>query len=256
MLYARIFLQILDSSIAENWEARHVFEDLLKLADDGVVDMTRQAISRRTNVPLEIINKAISVLEAPDPASRDPEENGRRIIRLDENRDWGWQIVNWEKYDKIRSSADAREKNRLRVAKHRNKDKGQPSKQNQQKKSDQEAYVEADAALQACNGSLQAVTNHDVPLPGVTDQAHRTDADQTVQDSDVAAKWVASLKERSAYQGIDLNLEFKKMSNWCQANGKKLSQRRFVNWLNNVRQPQSRATKKNTTTFTTGEIAP
>ena len=119
MLYARIFVKILDSSIAENWQARHVFEDMLKLADDGILDVTRQAIARRTNVPLEIINEAITVLESPDPASRDPEDDGRRIVRLDETRDWGWRIVNWDKYDEIRSLSDQREKTRLRVANHR-----------------------------------------------------------------------------------------------------------------------------------------
>ena len=54
MLYARVFVKILDSSIAENWQARHVFEDMLKLADDGVLDVTRQALARRTNVPARL----------------------------------------------------------------------------------------------------------------------------------------------------------------------------------------------------------
>ena len=81
-----------------------MFEDLLKLAnEDGVVDMTRQAISRRTNVPLEIVTASISYLEAPDPGSRDKEEDGRRLVRLDDHRDWGWRIVNFLKYDSIRS---------------------------------------------------------------------------------------------------------------------------------------------------------
>ena len=114
-LYARIFLQILDSSIAEDFTTRHVFEDFLKLSEDGVVDMTRQSLSRRLNIPIETLNQSISKLENSDPNSRDVEFQGRRIERLDEHRDWGWRILNWEKYEKIRTRADVN----IRVSRHR-----------------------------------------------------------------------------------------------------------------------------------------
>lgn len=116
-LYARIFLQILDSSLADDWQTRHVFEDLLKLASsEGVVDMTHTAISRRTNVPLDIVERAISSLEAPDPISRDPQEGGRRIVRLDAHRTWGWRIVNFDRYEAIRKQQDVREAERIKKA--------------------------------------------------------------------------------------------------------------------------------------------
>lgn len=98
-MFAKVFAQILDSSLAENYQTRLVFEDLLKLADkDGVVDMTRESIARRTNVPLDIVKAGIDALEQPDPTSRTPDMNGKRIFRLDEHRDWGWRIVNFIKY--------------------------------------------------------------------------------------------------------------------------------------------------------------
>lgn len=116
-LFSRVFLQILDSSIAEDWVLRHVFEDFLKLADykTGVVDMTRPALSRRLNIPLDVLNEKINKLESEDVHSRDPENDGRRLERLDDHRDWGWRIINHEKYDKIRCAAD----NASRVQKHR-----------------------------------------------------------------------------------------------------------------------------------------
>lgn len=102
-MFAKVFAQIFDSSIAENYEHRHVFMDLLVLADsDGVIDMTPEAISRRTNVPLENVRNAIVALCAPDPASRTPEEEGRRLIPIDAHRSWGWQIVNYHHYRAIR----------------------------------------------------------------------------------------------------------------------------------------------------------
>lgn len=118
-LYSRVFLQILDSSIAEDFNVRHIFEDFLKLCDfkTGVVDMTRQALCRRLNVPSELLNSVIEKLEKPDPNSRDMEYEGRRIARLDEHRDWGWRILNWSKYDALRTRADVS----LRVSRHRAK---------------------------------------------------------------------------------------------------------------------------------------
>lgn len=98
-MFAKIFNSIFDSSIADDWKTRIVFQDLLVLADkDGIVDATPSAISRRTNLPLEIVTEAIPKLEAPDHTSRTPDHEGRRLLRLDAHRAWGWRIVNFTKY--------------------------------------------------------------------------------------------------------------------------------------------------------------
>jgi hypothetical protein len=95
-MFAKLFSQIFDSSIAEDCDVRHVFMDLLVLADpDGGVDMTIQAISRRINVPLDRVRHGIEQLCQPDPASRSKAEEGRRLVPLDSHRDWGWRIVNY-----------------------------------------------------------------------------------------------------------------------------------------------------------------
>ena len=97
-MFGKIFTQIFDSSLADDPPTRWVFMDLLVLADqNGVVDMTREAIARRTNVPLKTVTKAVEQLEAGDTRSRSSEFNGARIKRLDDHRDWGWVIVNYSK---------------------------------------------------------------------------------------------------------------------------------------------------------------
>ena len=83
---------------------------------NGVVDMTPEAISRRTNVPLEIVKHGIIELEKPDPRSRNPGHEGRRIVRLDNHRDWGWMICNYPHYRNLVSEEQRREKTRVRVA--------------------------------------------------------------------------------------------------------------------------------------------
>src|SRR5580692_4373522 len=102
-VFAKIFAQIFDSTIAKDYVVRHVFMDMLVLADrDGVVDMTVDAIARRTNVPQELVDHAIKELMNPDLKSRSKAESGARITPIDSGRDWGWQIVNYEHYRNIR----------------------------------------------------------------------------------------------------------------------------------------------------------
>lgn len=111
-MYGKIFQSMYDGSLASTgpWEALVTFQQMLVLCDsEGVVDMTREVIARRTTIPLEIISKGIAVLEQPDPDSRGEAEEGRRIVRLADNRDWGWQIVNHAHYRAIRSNDERRE---------------------------------------------------------------------------------------------------------------------------------------------------
>jgi hypothetical protein len=107
-MFAKIFYQIFDSTIAENWQHRHVFMDLLVLADvDGCVNKTASAIARQTNVPLEIVQAGIDALSAPDPDSQNKEHEGRRLIPIEEGRAWGWRIVSYQHYREMRD-AEAR----------------------------------------------------------------------------------------------------------------------------------------------------
>jgi hypothetical protein len=111
-MYAKIFAQIYDGTLASQgpWQALVTFQQLLILADEeGVVDMTPDAISRRTTLPLEIVQQGIDALSEPDPYSRTPDEGGRRIVLLDEARPWGWRIVNYMKYRQIKRQQDRRE---------------------------------------------------------------------------------------------------------------------------------------------------
>jgi hypothetical protein len=95
------------------WQALVTFQQLIILADkSGCVDMTAEAISRRTTIPLEIIETGLQELIKPDPKSRTPDEEGRRLVLLSDARDWGWRIVNYEHYRKIRSEEERREYHR------------------------------------------------------------------------------------------------------------------------------------------------
>ena len=119
-MYAKVFSQIFDSSIAENYRVRHVFEDLLKLCDrKGVVDMTIEAVARRTNVPIEEVRAGIDELMRPDAKSRSRDNDGRRLVPIDPERGWGWVIVSYERYRSIQDSEMLRDNWRRYQAKRR-----------------------------------------------------------------------------------------------------------------------------------------
>lgn len=115
IVYGKIFEQMYDGTLGTRgpWQALVTFQQMIVLADkEGVLDMTAEALARRTTIPLEIIRIGIAGLEATDPDSRTPDEDGRRIVRLSETRTWGWRIVNHAKYRAIRTAEERREYHR------------------------------------------------------------------------------------------------------------------------------------------------
>lgn len=124
-LYGKIFSSMYDGSLYGQWEAIVTFQQMIVLSDhEGFVDMTPQAMSARTSIPLDIIKKGIEILLQPDKYSRSPECDGRRIELVDVNRPWGWRIVNHATYRKMASSEEKRESDRLRIAAKREAERG------------------------------------------------------------------------------------------------------------------------------------
>jgi hypothetical protein len=119
-LYNKIFTKILDSSIwLESDQTRIVwFTFLASMDQDGFCQFAAPAnLARRANVDDEAAAIAIRVLESPDPHSSDPDNEGRRIERVN----GGWMVLNSSKYRDIVTAAESRNKTRERVAKWRKK---------------------------------------------------------------------------------------------------------------------------------------
>jgi hypothetical protein len=141
-MYAKIFAQMYDGSLCTHgtWEALVTFQQFLVLADqEGAVDMTAEAISRRTTIPMQIIRKGILELLKPDPHSRTPSEEGRRIVPLSPDRDWGWMVVNYKHYRALKRECDRREYHR----EYWHKRKTQQTQQTQPNQPIAEAEAEA-----------------------------------------------------------------------------------------------------------------
>jgi hypothetical protein len=124
-MFVKLFAQIFDSSIADNYALRHFFMDMLILADaDGFVDMTPTAIAARTRIPLAEVTAMLALLEQPDPESRTPDADGRRIERLDTHRSWGWRIINYASFRKIANNEQRKASQRERFQRWKSKQIG------------------------------------------------------------------------------------------------------------------------------------
>lgn len=127
-MYAKLFASLYQGTLRGCSDEILVFTNLLAhCGSDGVVDKHFRAISEETGLSIERVEAAIIVLESPDPESRSPAEEGRRIIKIDDHRSWGWRIVNHAKYRSIRSEEDRREQNRLAQQRWRDNKQNKPS---------------------------------------------------------------------------------------------------------------------------------
>jgi hypothetical protein len=148
-VYVKLFASIYQGTLRGNSHGLLVFTNLLAHSTaEGIADIHPRAIAEETGLTVDQVRAALDVLESPDYESRSPEEQGRRIVRTDEHRAWGWRIVNYVKYRNIKNEADRREQNRQAQARFRSKHASASGEQSKQRKPPS-AQEEADAEEEA-----------------------------------------------------------------------------------------------------------
>ena len=220
MGYTKLFSEIITSTIwAEPDETRIVWITMLALKDKwGIVGATVPGLAHMARVDVEVCRKAIEKFMGPDPDSRTPDYEGRRI----EVVEGGWRILNHEKYRRLMSADERRE---YLAQKQREFRARQQYVNNRKQESTVSTHSDADTEADAYK-DIGAVC----PKPRV---AKATPAPQA--DSD----FIEELAKSPAYEGIDVRREFEKMKAWSMTNKKVPSRRRFVNWLNRVEKPMN-----------------
>ncbi len=126
--FVKLYGSILDSSVwSEDPYTRLVWITMLAMADaDGFVEAAVPGLARRANVPLEACEAALARLQAPDPHSKSPEHEGRRIERAER----GWTILNYKTYRELRTERQVKDAARQR--RHRERDKRDVSRLSRQ----------------------------------------------------------------------------------------------------------------------------
>lgn len=118
-MYVKLFGSILESSIwSEDHATVRVWIAMLAMADqDGVVWAAVPGLARRANVTADECRRALDIFLAPDPYSRTPEYEGRRI----EVVEGGWRLLNYQKYREIQTREQMLAARRMRRYRERNK---------------------------------------------------------------------------------------------------------------------------------------
>jgi len=117
-MYNKLFTKILDSSIwMEPVSTRIVWITFLAAMDEtGFVQFASiPNVAHRAVVSLDEASKAVATLEAPDPNSSDPDNEGRRIERVP----GGWMVLNANKYRDLVTREIIKEQTKDRVRRFR-----------------------------------------------------------------------------------------------------------------------------------------
>lgn len=153
--YTKLFNSIVTSTIwTEDDKTRILWITMLAMSDQhGEVHASIPGLARIAGISTESAEIAIQKFLSPDPYSRTPDHEGRRIAVID----GGWEILNHKKYRLMASKEDAKAANNARVKRHRERNAN---------------VTQCNASVMVCNGDVmvqrdiaEADTKADIVLP-------------------------------------------------------------------------------------------
>lgn len=116
---------------------------MLAMADSkGRVWASVPGLANRARISVEAAREAISTFLSPDPDSRTPDHEGRRIEPID----GGWRLLNHEKYRTIRDEESVKESKRRYINNRREMERKQSSTISTVDRSRDNAEAEAEAS--------------------------------------------------------------------------------------------------------------
>lgn len=129
MGYTPLFDSALDGTLYGKWPHTGIWTCLLSQCNrHGEIDVVPALIAAKIGVPVETLLECIADFMKPDPGSRTPAFEGRRLELIEPGtRNWGWRVINHSGYrnrarkasydaDRTASGADADRKRASREA--------------------------------------------------------------------------------------------------------------------------------------------
>src|SRR5262245_8391738 len=120
--WTKLFSSLPTSSIwSEAYATRIVWTTMLAVADaEGLVEGSVPGFARLANVTVDEMRGAIAKLSGPDPDSRTPDREGRRI----ESIAGGWRILNYRLYRERGQAQDGSKAPAMRAYRARKRAEG------------------------------------------------------------------------------------------------------------------------------------
>jgi hypothetical protein len=238
MGFTKLFQELVTSTIwQEPNDCRVLWITILALKDrEHICRATVPALAKICNITPEQCEEYLQQFQEPDKYSRSQDFEGRRIERVE----GGYLVLNAEAYQWKGSIEARKEYIRQKVREHRERKragnqavnsgkqtvtKNKQSKHNKNKNKNQtETKKENVTALGGYGGKSPEPAP---PKPGaIPASTKKLDYD-----------FIAKLKTKPAYEGIDIDRELSKAQAWCEVNRRGCTPRFFVNWLNRVEKP-------------------
>lgn len=118
--YTKLFSSIVTSTIwTEDDKTRILWITMLAIADQhGEIQASIPGLARLAAMSIKDVEHALEILSSPDEYSRTPDNEGRRIAKID----GGWELLNHAKYRAMASKDDSKAATAKRVARHRARD--------------------------------------------------------------------------------------------------------------------------------------
>jgi len=116
---------------------------MLAMSDqNGEVHASIPGLARIAGIDIASTEKAIQAFLSPDPYSRTPDNEGRRVAKID----GGWELLNHAKYRLMASKEDSKASSAARVKRHRDRKAEAEAKR--------KAEAERNATVTDCNASV------------------------------------------------------------------------------------------------------
>jgi hypothetical protein len=117
--YTKLFNSIITSTIwSEDDKTRIIWITMLAMSDkNGEVHASIPGLARVSGMSIQEAEISIEKLLSPDIHSRTPDNEGRRIAKID----GGWELLNHAKYRAMASKEDAKAATAERVKRHRSR---------------------------------------------------------------------------------------------------------------------------------------
>src|SRR5581483_3079389 len=232
--FTKLFSTITTSTVwMEPDQTRIVWVAMMAMCDQyGRVMASIPGLAHIARVPVEATREAIDRFMAPDPDSRTPDFDGRRIEKIE----GGWRLLNYERYREARSADERREY--LRNKKREERDRKRQQKRQQvstdvaqgQHSQPRSTKAEAEAEAELTEDSLRSSSSselrdaHSEPenppkLKGTLPLNDGTDFPIT---DDQVSEW------KALYPAVDVMQQLRHMKGWLSAHQSRRKTRKGI----------------------------
>lgn len=206
--FTKLFSGLTESTVwVEPYPTRILWVSMLSWADPrGRIFGSLPGIARRAGINIDEAEAALVSFMSPDRHSRTPDNEGRRIEKID----GGWRLLNYTKYRELRDAEVRREQNREAQRAHRDRIRASAELLTGADNADNKPRSAQEEEEEEEENTKPTVTVGQTPpdgvLPGLelppTAKAER-------HPRDVARDILAFLNEKTgrAYKPVDANLE-------------------------------------------------